>query len=127
MAQPYPQYPQPPQWAPSSYQPPQAQQPPKEIPITVVIAAVVVVWIFIMGGAVGYVSVAPCTFLKTVLGDDNLAKLQDQDNLETPCTFAKDSFSCREACSGRPAARCTVWKLDNDDGCRQFIIEATTK
>lgn len=127
MAQPYPQYPQS-QWAPSSYQQPtQASQPPKEIPITLVIAAVVVVWIFIMGGAVGYVSLAPCTFLHTVLGGDNLAKLQDQSNLDTPCTFAKDSFSCQGACSGRPAARCTVWKLDNNEGCRQFIIVATTK
>ncbi len=125
MAQPYPQYPQS-QWAPPQYQQPQAGAP-KEIPITLVIAGVIVVWILVMGGTLGYVSVAPCAFLNTALGADNLAKLQDQNNLETPCTFAKDSFSCQAACSGRPAARCTVWKLDNNDGCRQFIIEATTK
>lgn len=91
------------------------------------IAAVIVVWMFIMGSAIGYVLVAPCSFLKSVVGDENLAKLQDQNNLEAPCTFEKDSFSCGGPCSGRPTAKCMLWKLDVNEGCRQFIIEATTK
>lgn len=124
MAQQYPAYAQ--QTKPYPYQP-QQEIRPKELPIALVIAAGIVAVVFILGGAIGYVSVAPCTFLKSVLGEDNVAKLQDQNNLKTPCQFAENSFSCSTSfCKGRDVP-CTVWKLDNNEGCRQFIIEATTK
>lgn len=131
MAQPYPKYPQQQQWTTPykpAYQPPHGGgEAPKEISLALVIAASIVIWMFLMGGAIGYVSIAPCGFLKTVIGEDNLVKLQDQGNLGTPCTFEKDQFSCEGACSGRPTAKCKLWKLDANEGCRQFIIEATTK
>lgn len=131
MVQPYPQYPQP-QWTPSSYKLPQAATagaaaPPKEIPLPVLIAAIIVLWILLAGGAIGYVAVAPCSVLKTLVGEASLAKLQDQGNLETPCTFGTDSFSCQGVCKESLAPNCKVWKLDVNEGCRQFIIEATTK
>lgn len=125
MAPQYPAYQQPAQ--PYSYQPQQQAGGSKEIPITVVIGASIVIWILMIGGLIGYVSVAPCGFLKTALGDQNLAKLQDPNNLESPCAFEKEVYSCQGACSGRPAAKCRVWKLDVNEGCRQFIVEATTK
>ncbi len=138
MVQPYPQYPpqQPQQWTTPyrpAYQPPRGggggggAEAPKEISLALLIAAGIVVWIFIMGGALGYVAVAPCGFLKTVVGNDNLVKLQDQGNLGSPCTFESGKFSCEGACSAKPASKCKVWKLDANEGCTQFIIEATTK
>lgn len=139
MVQPYPQYPPQPQqqqqrWTTPygpAYQPPQkgagGVEAPKEISPALLIAAGIVVWIFLMGGALGYVAVAPCGFLKTVVGSDNLAKLQDQGNLGSPCTFESGKFSCEGACSAKPASKCKVWKLDANEGCTQFIIEATTK
>lgn len=127
MVQPQPQYAQQSAWVrqPYSYKP-QAAGGSKDIPITVVIAVFIVIWVMILGGIISYATVAPCSLLKITTGKDNFLKLQDAQNTEPPCEFAAGAFTCQGACAGRPASRCTVWKFDANEGCRSFLIKATT-
>lgn len=121
-----PQYPS--RWGAQPYYQQQNARPARgDIPVPVVIAAGIVVWVLIIGAVVAYAAMAPCSFLKLTTGEESFAKMQDKSNTDPPCEFENGGFSCQGACTARPASKCRVWKFDENPGCMSFIIEATTK
>lgn len=80
----------------------------KDVPLGIVIIAGVVIWVIIFGSVFAYTYMAPCSFIKTVVGGDTFLKFKDP-RLRTPPCEPKTDLSC------------TAWKLDTTHDCLCFL------
>lgn len=80
----------------------------KDVPLAVVIIVGVFIWVLIFGSVLAFAVLAPCSFTKTLVGEDTFEKFQNPSIRSPPCDPARD-------------ATCIVWKLDDAKSCGCFL------
>lgn len=80
----------------------------KDVPLGVVIVVGVFMWVLIFGSVIAFAMISPCSFTKTIVGQDTFEKFRNPALRTPPCDPARD-------------AACVVWKLDTNSDCGCFI------
>ena len=52
-----------------------------DVPIYVVIAAGIVIWVLLFGSIFAYAAVSPCGFLKTISGEGTIAAVEESQKI----------------------------------------------
>lgn len=86
----------------------QQQEEKKEIPLAVVIVSGIAIWVLIFGSIFAYSALQPCSFTKTLVGEETFVKFQNPALRTPPCDPTVDPG-------------CTAWPLDTADSCRCFL------